>query len=46
MKKRISITIDPKTDELLDKILKMGKYRNKSHLVEELIISARKGVKK
>lgn len=34
---RISTTIDPETDKLLDKILKKGRHRNKSHIVEEAI---------
>jgi len=37
MKKRISVTIDPETDKLLDTMLKEGDYRNKSHLIESLI---------
>jgi len=37
MKIRISATIDEKTDKLLDSLLKAGKYRNKSHIIEEAI---------
>ncbi|MBS3071689.1 ribbon-helix-helix protein, CopG family [Candidatus Pacearchaeota archaeon] len=37
MKKRISATIDDKTDKILDNILKSGDYRNKSHIVEKAI---------
>ena len=34
---RISATIDPETNKLLDKVIKKGKYRNKSHILEEAI---------
>ncbi|MBS3168702.1 hypothetical protein J4216_06245 [Candidatus Woesearchaeota archaeon] len=34
MKKKISISIDEKTIELVDKILNEGTFRNKSHLIE------------
>ena len=34
---RVSATIDPATDDLLEGILKKGKYRNKSHILEEAI---------
>ena len=37
MNKRASATIDEKTDKILDNILKKGKYRNKSHIIEEAI---------
>jgi len=37
MKIRISSTIDEKTDKILENISKKGKYRNKSHIVEEAI---------
>ncbi|RLG12298.1 hypothetical protein DRN73_03095 [Candidatus Pacearchaeota archaeon] len=37
MKKRISATVDEKTIEIIKKILKKSKYRNKSHLIEEAI---------
>ena len=37
MKIRISATIDPKTDKILDEIVKQGRYRNKSHAIEEII---------
>lgn len=36
-KERISATINPETGELIEKILKRGKYRNKSHFLEEAI---------
>lgn len=38
MKVRISATIEEKTDKLLDEIMKNGRYRNKSHLIEEAIL--------
>jgi Arc/MetJ-type ribon-helix-helix transcriptional regulator len=37
MKKRISATIEEKTEKLLDLLMKEGKYRNKSHIIEEAI---------
>ena len=37
MKKRISATIDEKTEKLLNSLLKEGKFRNKSHIIEESI---------
>jgi Arc/MetJ-type ribon-helix-helix transcriptional regulator len=37
MKKRISATIDEKTEKELELILKEGFYRNKSHVIEEAI---------
>jgi len=37
MKKRISATVDEKTEKILDMILKNGKYRNKSHAIETAI---------
>ncbi len=37
MKKRISATIDSETEKILDIILKEGRYRNKSHAIEEII---------
>jgi len=37
MKKRISATIDGKTDELLNNLIKDGEYRNKSHAIEKAI---------
>ena len=37
MKERISATIDKKTIKIIKDILKKGKYRNKSHLIEEAI---------
>ncbi len=36
-KERVSATIDIETIELIEKILKRGKYRNKSHFLEEAI---------
>jgi len=34
---RVSATVDKKTIKILDEIMKSGKYRNKSHIVEEAI---------
>jgi Arc/MetJ-type ribon-helix-helix transcriptional regulator len=39
MKKRISATIDGKTEKIIEEILKEGKFRNKSHIIEEAIKS-------
>lgn len=37
MKERISATVDKKTIELINEILKKRKYRNKSHIIEKAI---------
>lgn len=37
MKKRISATIDPKTEKQINEILKKRNYRNKSHVIEDAI---------
>ena len=37
MKTRISATVDEKTVEIIKSILKKGKYRNKSHIIEKAI---------
>lgn len=37
MKKRISATIDEKTEAILNSLLKDNKYRNKSHIIEKAI---------
>ena len=37
MKERISATVDRETINLIKALLKKGKYRNKSHLIEEAI---------
>jgi Arc/MetJ-type ribon-helix-helix transcriptional regulator len=37
MKDRISATVDKKTKNLIDLILKKGKYRNMSHVIERAI---------
>jgi Arc/MetJ-type ribon-helix-helix transcriptional regulator len=37
MKKRISATVDDKTIKKIKELLKKGKYRNKSHVIEEAI---------
>jgi len=37
MKKRISATVDDKTLEIINVLLKQGDYRNKSHVIEKAI---------
>jgi len=37
MKERASFTFDKKTLSLLDRISKLSRFRNKSHVVEEAI---------
>ncbi len=37
MKIRISATIEKETEKILDEILTNGKYRNKSHIIEEAV---------
>lgn len=37
MKKRISATIDEKTERVLKKLLRGGEFRNKSHVIEKAI---------
>jgi Arc/MetJ-type ribon-helix-helix transcriptional regulator len=37
MKKRISATVDKKTEEAIESILKDGSFRNKSHIIEKAI---------
>ncbi len=37
MKVRISATVDKEKEVFLDRIVKEGKYRNKSHAIEEAI---------
>ena len=37
MKKRISATVDESTISIIKILLKKGKYRNKSHIIEEAI---------
>jgi len=49
MKIRISATIEKQTEEILNSLLKGGKYRNKSHIIEkaiELLNKEEKNVKK
>ena len=45
---RISATIDKKTSEIIQELLKSGRYRNKSHLIEEAINNflLKNGIKK
>ena len=37
MKERVSATIDKATSKIIEDIIKEGKYRNKSHVIEEAI---------
>jgi len=37
MKERASFTLDKKTALILERLVKKGKFRNKSHVVEEAI---------
>lgn len=37
MKERISATVDEETKKIIELILKKGKYRNKSHVIEKAI---------
>lgn len=37
MKERVSATIDKETKKIIDKIMKSGKYRNISHVIEAAI---------
>ena len=47
MKDRASFTFDKKTLKIIDQLVKSGRYRNKSHAVEEAIkgLESEKGVK-
>jgi Arc/MetJ-type ribon-helix-helix transcriptional regulator len=37
VKARISATVDTQTEKIIEDFLKKGKYRNKSHVIEEAI---------
>jgi len=37
MKERVSATVDKATFKTIEEILKKGKYRNKSHIIEDAI---------
>jgi Arc/MetJ-type ribon-helix-helix transcriptional regulator len=37
MKIRISATIEKETKKIIEELMKEGKYRNSSHLIEEAI---------
>ncbi|MBR9705065.1 hypothetical protein GOV12_06650 [Candidatus Pacearchaeota archaeon] len=37
MKERASFTFDKETIEMLDELINSGKYRNKSHVVEDAV---------
>ncbi len=43
MKERVSATIDKKTMDKIKLLLKNGKYRNKSHIIEDAIKSLEEG---
>jgi len=45
MKTRISATIDEETLEIIKRILKKGKYRNQSHVIEDAIKHLEKEIK-
>ena len=45
MKKRISASVDNKTVKLINEILVKGKYRNKSHVIENAIANFAEVVK-
>lgn len=45
MKKRISATIDEKTEKIIKEILKKSNFRNKSHVIEEAIKFLKKKLK-
>ena len=37
MKERVSATIEPETRKKIEKIMRSGRYRNISHLIEDAI---------
>ena len=37
MKERISVTLDKRTVKILESLMKIRKFRNKSHIVESAI---------
>ena len=37
MKERVSATVDKATFKTIEEIIKKGKYRNKSHIIEDAI---------
>jgi len=39
LKERASFTFDRETIEILDELVRLGRYRNRSHAVEEAIKS-------
>ena len=43
MKQKLSISIDDETIKLLEKLVKEGRFRNKSHLIEYSINKFIKG---
>lgn len=46
MKERASFTFDKKTIDILKKLSKLDRFRNKSHVVEEAIRVLEKEIKK
>ena len=46
MKKRISATVDEKTEKTIKTLLKDNSYRNKSHLIEKAIELLKKEIDK
>jgi len=46
MKERASFTFDKKTGDILKRLSKLDKFRNKSHIIEEAIKLLEKEVKK
>jgi Arc/MetJ-type ribon-helix-helix transcriptional regulator len=45
VKERISATVDGETIERIDRILEDGKFRNRSHVIEEAIKLLEESVK-
>jgi len=45
MKERISASVEKKTVDKIDEILAKGKYRNKSHVIEDAIANFAEVVK-
>ncbi|MBM3247448.1 ribbon-helix-helix protein, CopG family [Candidatus Pacearchaeota archaeon] len=37
MKVRVSATIDKETEDIIEFLMKTGKFRNKSHVIEDAI---------
>jgi Arc/MetJ-type ribon-helix-helix transcriptional regulator len=43
MKQKLSISVDEETVKLLEKLIKEGRFRNKSHLIEYSVNKYMKG---